>query len=467
VTAGLSDEEVNDWTQEEADGAWEPDPPDAPSDWKFSKSGFRAFSLSASDGSWRIELSQLDVNGREPAGLVDVYAPFMGAAFEDLDGQVVSRVVSISRGRAIDEIAKALETRLGASQTDWGRRLDYLCLRSMRELHASSAGETSFTGRPPRPGTIAEVFVGRIRVGRTCSLFGPGSAGKTTLAAGLMVSASSGRVVIPGWVPTRAFNVGVLDYDEGEAEEEVRLHAICEGHGVSLGNYQYKRAVRPLAECANEVGRWIVDNGIELLLASPVNRALRATSGDPGGPVFELYEALREFGTTNILIDHVVGAALDRKDVAREYGSVAKRDAARGSYSVYMQSEQPGSRVVVLRNTKPDALAPRRAPQAIRVEFDPPIPKNGIYERITFHEDAVEDAMTDGDQRTETQPERFFRFLMSNDLGLSTKAASALLGVPAGRIRDIARLARNAGHPTRFDKERGVWVTTTSTEAGA
>ncbi len=90
----------------------------------------------------------------------------------------------------------------------------------MRELHASTAGEISFTGQPPRPGNIPHVFEDRIRVGRMCLFFGPGSSGKTTVAAGLLAPASSGRVIIPGWVATRAFNVGVLDYDEGEAEED-------------------------------------------------------------------------------------------------------------------------------------------------------------------------------------------------------------------------------------------------------
>ena len=228
-----------------------------------------------------------------------------------------------------------------------------------------------------------------MRHGRTVSLFGPGSAGKTTIADGLLVSADTGREIIPGWIPTGRFTVGLLDWDEGLDETRVRVHAIANAYSLELTGYHYRRMGRPLADSADEVGRWVVEKGIEVLVISPVNRALRAANGDPGAPVFELYEVLREFGTTNILIDHVVGAAIDSVATAsREYGSVAKRDAARGSYSLYQQFEAPGRRVVVLRNTKPDALAPRHEPQAVRIEFDPPYPDlAGTYDRISFHED--------------------------------------------------------------------------------
>jgi hypothetical protein len=236
---------------------------------------------------------------------------------------------------------------------------------------------------------------------------------------------------------------GVLDWDEGREEAEVRLYAIARGHSVRfLKPLRYKRMSRPLADSADEVGRWVVSGGVELLIVSPVNRALRAANGDPGSPVFELYEVLREFGTTNILIDHVVGAAIE-KEATREYGSVAKRDAARGSWSVYEQSASPGSRVVVLRNTKPDSLAPKLAPEAVRIEFEPHWPDlAGTYERISFHPDEV---MQRDDAREETRVEKLVRILKRYGPTMGTTELCTLSGFDAKHLKDIARRARGAG----------------------
>lgn len=378
------------WEAAERNGEWKPGPGDALHDCRFEKAGFRAYRLTARDAAWSLVLSRVDVGKDEPRGLVTVNAPGHGAAFGDLDGFVMSRSVGVFGGTNLRQLAKALEDRLGTSDEDWGRRPDYLTTRGVRELQANAADETTFDGEPQKPTGGAYAFEGRIRCGRTVSLFGPGSSGKTTIAEGLEASARSGEVVVPGWRPVRPLTVGVLDWDEGREETEVRLFAIARGHGVRFVKpLRYKRMSRPLADSADEVGRWVVSGGVELLIVSPMNRALRSANGDPGAPVFELYEVLREFGTTNILIDHVVGAALEREAI-REYGSVAKRDAVRGSWSVYEQSAMPGQRVVVLRNTKPDALAPKLAPEAVRIEFEPAWPDlAGTYDRISFHPDEV------------------------------------------------------------------------------
>ncbi len=75
----------------------------------------------------------------------------------------------------------------------------------------------------------------------------------------------------------------------------------------------------------------------------------------------------------------------------REFGSVRKRDNVRGSYGVDVQSEEPGRRVLVMRNTKADALAPKQPDQAIRVEYEPPYPHHdGSYDTIAFFEDQIE-----------------------------------------------------------------------------
>ena len=180
-------------------------------------------------------------------------------------------------------------------------------------------------------------------------------------------------------------------------EEEVRLAAIATAYEADfLSAYHYKRMARSLYDVADEVGAYIVANGIEVAtVVSPVGRAQRDHGDNQAAPVDELYEILRSFGTTNILIDHVTGDDV-KGGAQREFGSVRKRDDnARGSYSLYAQSEDVGARVVVIKNTKPDAMAPKMPAQAIRIEYDPPEGRNGVYDTIRFFPDEVEVTVDD------------------------------------------------------------------------
>jgi len=409
---------------------------------RFERAGFRAYSLAGR--GWRIVLSRVDVAASEPRGLFTVYAPGRHGAFADLDGYALARTAGIFGGTNLRGLARELAERLDGSEAEWSRRLDYLAQRAIRD-GSGTGEEVIFTGRPDKPAAPMYVFDRRMRAGRTMSLFGPGSAGKTTIADGLAVSACSGQEIVPDWIPTRRFVVGLLDWDEGQAETQVRLHAITSGHGVELGAYHYRRMGRPLADCADEVGRWIVSNRIEMVIISPVNRAAHSANGDPGAPIFELYEVLREFGTTNLLIDHVVGAAIGDREAAREYGSVAKRDAARGSYSVYEQSQEPGRRVVVLRNTKPDALAPKQAPQAVRIEYEPKWPDaSGAYDAIRFVADEVAESGNATSAPVETRTDKMVRILTRHGAQTSTQLC-ALSGLHEKDLKDIARRARDSG----------------------
>jgi hypothetical protein len=438
---------------------WQPEAGDPLYACTFGRAGFRSFALRAPDGAWRLVLSRVDVGEREPRAILTAEAPGHPGAFGDLDGHVLARSVGLFGGANLAAVTKALEARIGTRAEDWARRLDYLVARTLREVQGSGAETMAIDGEVSRPAGGAYVFEGRLRAGRTASLYGPGSAGKTTIADGLVVSAISGVTIIPGWLPTRRFRVGVLDWDEGREEELVRLYAITAGHGVpELTGYRYRRMGRPLPEAADDVGRWVTGEGIELLIVTPVNRAIRQTDRDPSGPVHELYEVLREFGTSNLLIDHVTGANIDKPDATREYGSVAKRDNARGSFSLFEQSQEPGSRVVVIRNAKPDALTPRQSAQAVRITFDPPWPNaDGSYDRIRFDAAEVVDDRTAPAAPHEAQPDKMARLLREHG-PMDAVRLCVVSGFAAARLRDIARRTREAGYHVHFDADAGQYV---------
>lgn len=386
----LSAEEIKAaWTEMQAKGEWKPPVGDALHECDFLRVGFRAYGLEAADHSWRLDVSKLDFGHRDPTALLEVHAPGHDSAFLDLGDFVFSHSIGINGGTNFTQCIGRLSSSLGGSKEDWSRRVTYLIARAKQANAGSGNGTFSTTGVPKVATPPPFVFQGRMRTGRTMSIFGPGSAGKTTIVDGLIVSACSGTEIVPGWKPTRRYTCLVLDWDEGREEEEVRLYAICTAYGVELtGGYHYKRMSRPLSDIADEMGAYVVANKIDIVIVSPVGKATRDHGDNINSPVDELHEVLRTFGTTNILIDHVTGANM-KGGAEREFGAVRKRDNVRGSYSLYPQSEGIGERVVVMKNTKADAMAPKVPIQAVRIEYEPPEGNNGMYDSISFQPDEV------------------------------------------------------------------------------
>lgn len=384
--------------QEWAAGTWTPPAGDPLSDCEFLQVGFRSWALEAPDHTWRLTVSKLDFGSKEPTALLTVHAPNHAAAFGDLGWLVFSHSIGTNGGTNFNQCAARLAETLSAAgpkdvgpRLEWGRRLVYLIAKARQANAGANNGTFATALRPKFDRPAPYLFESRLREGRTISIFGAGAAGKTTIVDGLIASACSGKQVVPGWEPNRAVATLILDWDEGIEEEQVRLGAICRAYDIELtAGYHYKRMTRPLYDVADEVGAYIVANKVGLVVVSPMGRAQRDHGDNLTASVDEVHEILRSFGTTNILIDHVTGDNV-KGGATREFGSVRKRDNVRGSYAVDVQSEEPGQRVLVIRNTKGEALAPPRPDQAVRVEYDPPWPKDDYtYDTIRFVADEVD-----------------------------------------------------------------------------
>lgn len=394
----LTPEQIKEaWTAESEAGAWRPPKGDALDQCEFGPAGFRSWGMEATDKSWRLVLSKLDFGSSEPTALLKVYAPGHPAAFGDLGGFVLNQSIGTLGGRNFGTAVSRLNKILGGSDNEWDRRLTYLIAKAEQANAGTNNGTFRITNQRPEIKKPTDfVFAKRVRQGRTISLFAPGSAGKTTITDGLIVSACSGLEIIPGWIPSRRFSTLILDWDEGEDEEMVRLAAICAFYDTDLADYHYKRQTRPLHDVVDEIGAYVVEHSIELVIVSPMGRAQRSFGENITAPVDEIHEILRSFGTTNVLIDHVTGENI-KGGAQREFGSVRKRDNVRGSYAIDVQFEEPGNRVLVIRNTKSDPLSPKRVDQGVSIQYDPPWPKeDGSYDTISFHPAEVIEADTFG-----------------------------------------------------------------------
>lgn len=426
---------------------WKPPVGDALDKCKFGKVGFRSYGLAADDGTWRLVLSSVDVNKNEPRGILSVYCPQSDAAFGDLGGIVMRRSLSLLGDRSASGVAGVLNKIIGNAGEDWRRRFDYLVLRALMEAQKGNAQRFTIDGRPELPKRGAFIFKGLMRAGRTLSVFGAGSSGKTTIVDGLILSLTSGEEIIPGWSPMRRYRVAVLDYDEGEDEERVRLYAMANSYNQDIHGFAYTQMGRPLVECADETGAFLIEHGAEIVVVSNVNKALQRDRGDPGGPVHDLYEVLREFGTTNILIDHVSSADLDG-GAKKEYGSIAKRDNNRGSFLIeQLKGGEAGRQTAMIRNMKSDALAFKRGDQFVGINYDPPQAKpDGTYDRISFTQ-ADEEGLP---AVRETKPELLARLLREHGAMSATKLC-AVGGFRSDQVRDVVRRAREQGVAISYD----------------
>ena len=187
--------------EEQANGKWHPQPADPLFECEFIRTGFRSWGLEAPDKSWKVVLNRLDFGSSNPSALLEVYAPNNEGAFGDLGWMAFTHSIGVNGGTNFNQCVARLAETLGGAKADWARRVTYLIGRAREANAGSSNGTFSTTGVPSVGKTPPFVFSGRVREGRTMSLFGPGSAGKTTIADGLIASACSGTEIIPGLAP--------------------------------------------------------------------------------------------------------------------------------------------------------------------------------------------------------------------------------------------------------------------------
>ena len=158
-------------------------------------------------------------------------------------------------------------------------------------------------------------------------LFGPGGSMKSTVAAALGVSMQTGAQVIEGWQPIVPGNVLILDWESGSASWNDRIAAIAHGAGLEAPRIQYRRMGQKLVDAAEYVAAECTKHKISLLIIDSVGLAQGTSSdgSDANEATLRMFAALRLFGVTSLLVDHLSGDNLDqsRAGKARPYGCYA------------------------------------------------------------------------------------------------------------------------------------------------
>ncbi len=272
------------------------------------------------------------------------------------DGHLFSARFNVSSLPARTSAAKYLDGRV---KGDWAGLLERFCLLVLREERSGEAFEQ--VGQRPSAAGPAYLLEPMLPQGKATILFGAGGACKSTLAAGIAVALVTEKITIPDMKPARREDVLVADYEDGPETWNERLRAISEGIGAPAPSVHYRAMTRPLADDLEAIAAHVTEQGIALLIVDSLGLATGATRDGESvsDGAFRLFQALRELGTTSLLIDHVAGADLETsRPTAKPYGSVYKLNLARSAWELRRESESNTDRTeLLLVHTKANASA--------------------------------------------------------------------------------------------------------------
>jgi hypothetical protein len=263
-------------------------------------------------------------------------------------------------------LAKQLSNK---AEADWTKYLDLFC-RSVVERERTPITPATFRGHRPREGAeyILEPIV---PVGLPTVFYGSGGVGKSTLAAGIVVSVASGCEVFAGWKPLSC-PVLVLDWEGRPEDWTERVQEIATGCGIEFPEFHYMACRRRLKDDIEVVADEIAKHSIGLVVVDSCSLAFGLSSyseADPAETAIKAFTAIRDLGIVSwVLIDHVSGAVLENDAVAsKAYGSVKKRDLARQMFHVAGSRGSSDSQELVITHTKANYSGYLK-PQGIRVD---------------------------------------------------------------------------------------------------
>lgn len=255
--------------------------------------------------------------------------------------QIVSGTAIVHGPERLNLAASSTRSRLA---TELARRTDYPGWEQILDTFCRHVLLLEEQGQPAQwlsewRGNTAEEYLldPFLPLRKPTILYGPGGSMKSTLATACALAVATGYPLL-GWTP-RVGRVAVLDWETDFADWAQRATELCKGLGLTFPAemISYRSATTTLSRMVEGVAAWVSEIEASMLVVDSVMAASGTTheGGDSAETATNLFAALRQIGTTSLLVDHVRGEdAGDGKESSRPYGSVVKENSARSTWEL-------------------------------------------------------------------------------------------------------------------------------------
>jgi len=257
-------------------------------------------------------------------------------------------------------------------------------------------------------------------------LYAPGGTGKTTIAAAVALSLTTGAEIIPGWPVAQTMEVLILDFEDRPQRWHRLFQALARGAGLPEASIRYLRIRGRLADHLEQVASIVTEHGIGLLIIDSAEAAAGVSDGDGfNDRVARLYGAIGRLGVTTLMIDHVTGTDA-RADHAEDmpYGGVFKVNWSRQVWRLQREKEPQNGRADLLLVNRKVNDGPKAAPISLSVIYG--------ADSIRFERTELEAPEL---VKSLSQPAQILHALRTG--AQSAGELSDTLELPAGQVRSI------------------------------
>ena len=234
---------------------------------------------------------------------------------------------NLSSGRSKNDLVKTLSSRIDLE--NWQGIVETVCYRSIQR-HWEGADPILIGERPKRT-EIPYLLYPVIRKDAPCILYGPSGIGKSYVTLYLSALVQHNISVGP-FIPQQA-NVLYLDWESGEDDLNERLQALNKGLEIETQMY-YRYCHLPMVDDTETIRQLIVEYDIGLIVVDSKGAAMGGNINE-AKETMGLFNAIRSFGVTSLIIDHVA-----KEKNSGPIGSVYSVNEARNVWEMMANNSQ-------------------------------------------------------------------------------------------------------------------------------
>ncbi len=248
-----------------------------------------------------------------------------------------------TRGRG--DFAKVLKEY--RSDVDWLPRLELVCQKAVEKYRQGEPAELLV---PVTTLHDDEYHVDPILPRhQTSVLYADGGNGKSLFALALAISTATGKALPGGIKPIRTCSVMDLDYETEYVQQGKRSGGLLKRFGLPFESvpFYYRRMTGALADHEETLRSEIARLGVGFVI---VDSLVPACGPEPkeAGSVSRVFDTLRSFRTTNLIIAHVPKTQADQtSNATRPWGSAFVWNFARSVWEIVRAKEADDDRMEI------------------------------------------------------------------------------------------------------------------------